>query len=376
MARNEEADRLALVAELLFGAPGLALRERGRGHVDVAAAPRREEAELRARLLLGAERRPSDYVVEPVPQAGAVPLDGVEGATGDQVFEHLSVHDLAADAETELVQARERSAVLAGDDDGLDRLRADALDRAQSEPDRAAHDREVLAALVHVRRQHLDAVLAALGDVLERVVGVAGLEREQSCHELDAEVRLQIRGLVGDHRVRGRVALVEAVGRERLHLVEDRDRSLAVGGPMRLRALEEAVALRRHLLRLLLAHGAAEVVGVAERVAGERLRDLHHLLLIDDDAVGVGEDRLERGMQILDRLAAVLALDELRDHAAVEGTWSIERERGDHVREARRTAAARACGACRPTRPGRRRSCRRPAGSCRWARPRGATRRA
>ncbi len=80
--------------------------------------------------------------------------------------------------------------------------------------------------------------------------------------------------------------LVEAVGGEGLHLVEDLAGEL---GPAALLggAVEEAHALARHLLRLLLAHRAAQIVGVAERVAGEHLRDLHHLLLVDDDAVGL-----------------------------------------------------------------------------------------
>jgi hypothetical protein len=54
-------------------------------------------------------------------------------------------------------------------------------------------------------------------------------------------------------------------------------------------------ALLRHLLGLLLAHRAAQQVGAAERVAGEHLRDLHHLLLVQDDAVGRLQHRLERG---------------------------------------------------------------------------------
>ena len=37
----------------------------------------------------------------------------------------------------------------------------------------------------------------------------------------------------------------------------------------------------------LLAHGAAQHVGFAERIAGQLLRDLHHLFLVDDDAVGL-----------------------------------------------------------------------------------------
>src|SRR5207249_1171260 len=72
-----------------------------------------------------------------------------------------------------------------------------------------------------------------------------------------------------------------------------------------------------------------------------RLRDLHHLLLVDDDAVGVAQDRLERGVQIADRLLAVLAADEGVDHGRavvelrVERPRPVERQDGDEVGEAR-----------------------------------------
>ena len=58
-------------------------------------------------------------------------------------------------------------------------------------------------------------------------------------------------------------------------------------------ALDEALALLRHLLGLLLAHGAAQHVGLAQRVAGQAIGDLHHLFLVDDDAVGLFQDLLQ-----------------------------------------------------------------------------------
>src|SRR5690606_24840964 len=41
-----------------------------------------------------------------------------------------------------------------------------------------------------------------------------------------------------------------------------------------------------HLLRLFLTHGAAQHVSAAERIAGENLRNLHYLFLINDNAIG------------------------------------------------------------------------------------------
>jgi hypothetical protein len=53
-----------------------------------------------------------------------------------------------------------------------------------------------------------------------------------------------------------------------------------------LRALDEQAAVLGHLLGLLLAHRAPQQVGAAQRVAADDLRDLHHLFLVHDHAVG------------------------------------------------------------------------------------------
>ena len=89
-----------------------------------------------------------------------------------------------------------------------------------------------------------------------------------------------------------------------------------------------------HLLGLLLAHRAAEQVGAAERVARERLRDLHDLLLVDDDAVGRLEELVDAVVHLRDRLATVLAVDEVLHHAGAERARAVERDGGDDVLEA------------------------------------------
>ncbi len=104
-------------------------------------------------------------------------------------------------------------------------------------------------------------------------------------------IGLQIGGLIGDQRVGRGVRFVEAVARELGHELEDELGAAAVDA-LADGALDEAVPLLRHLLLDLLAHGAAEQIGFAERVAGQDLRDLHHLLLVDDHAIGLFQDRL------------------------------------------------------------------------------------
>ena len=56
---------------------------------------------------------------------------------------------------------------------------------------------------------------------------------------------------------------------------------------------DEFGALRRHFLFFLFAHGAAQNVGLAEREACQAVGDLHHLFLVEDDAVGLFKNVLE-----------------------------------------------------------------------------------
>jgi hypothetical protein len=163
-------------------------------------------------------------------------------------------------------------------------------------------DLEVRVALVDVGREHRDAHRARVGDRADDLVDLVLVARHDRAEELDRVVRLQVRRLVRDERVRGRVALVEAVAREVLEQPED---ALGVGlaTPFFFAPRRGSRLLLRHLLGLLLAHRAAEQIGAAERVARERLGDLHDLLLVDDDAVRRHEQLVDERVHLRDRLA-------------------------------------------------------------------------
>jgi len=99
-------------------------------------------------------------------------------------------------------------------------------------------------------------------------------------------VGLEPGGLVGDEGIGGRVGLVEAVFGEFGHLVEDRFglfgiESLGFG------SLQERFLLFGHNRGVFLAHGAAQQVGASQGVTGQGAGDLHDLLLVDDDPVGI-----------------------------------------------------------------------------------------
>ena len=138
---------------------------------------------------------------------------------------------------------------------------------------------------------------------------------------------LHVGGLVGDDSVSGGMGLVEAVPGELLDVVEDLAGLLRGNVVRLLAALDESCALLDHHLELLLSHGAAQHVGLAERVACQGLGGALHLLLVDHDAVGLFEDRLQFRVVVDDLLLALFALHERGDH--VHGAGAIERQDSD-----------------------------------------------
>jgi len=158
-------------------------------------------------------------------------------------------------------------------------------------------------------------------------------------------VHLEISGEICDVGVGHRVRFVEAVLGERHDLVPQLTR-LVLGVALGRRAGDEVFALPIDDLLLLLAHRLAQGVGLGERETGDLDGNSHHLLLVDDDAVGLAEDFLELGKNVGDGLAAVLALrvviDELHGAGPVEGVERRDVEKAlrlhspQHVLHARR----------------------------------------
>ncbi len=81
---------------------------------------------------------------------------------------------------------------------------------------RALLNLEVEAAVVDVRRQHVDAHAPAFVDEVDDLLGLVPLDQQQRRHVLDRVVGLEIGRLHGDDRVVGGVAVVnqDVVGDE------------------------------------------------------------------------------------------------------------------------------------------------------------------
>ena len=180
---------------------------------------------------------------------------------------------------------------------------------------------------------------------MSHLVGVVHHRAHIGGHERCRVVALEVRRLIGEQGVGGRVRLVEAVARELLHVVEQHGR-LFFCEPVLAGAFVKDDAVLRHLLGLLLAHCAAQQIGATERITADDLRSLHHLFLIHHDAEGFLQHRLQAVVVILRRLGAVLARDVVRDQ--IHRTRTVQRvERGQVFQPRRLGLREQVLHACR-----------------------------
>ena len=221
------------------------------------------------------------------------------------------------------------------------------------------HGRELVARLVDVGGQHVDAVVAAGRDVVDDLFRLARVGGEHGCHVLARVVGLEPGGLHDEDGVAGRVRLVEGVGGKLEDVVPNFLGDLArvavrhgavhpvvVGGLLlAVLPLEDGA---REQLDLFLGHRLADArVALAGREAAHLHRDLHDLFLVDHRAVGLAQDVVEARVVGDGLLLAVHAVDVAVDHACAQRSGAVE---GDechdvlvlarpHVLDGRRHAA-------------------------------------
>ena len=263
--------------------------------------------------------------------------DGLAGFAGEieptgfgEVLEHPLVGGLAIYASNEVVEVLERTVLFAFFDDAKGSGFTDTLDAGESKSDfsAAGDGGEVLSRFIDVGALNLDPHGEGFVDEVGHFVGVAEFGGEYRGHEFDGVVGFEKCGLVGDDGVGGGVGFVKTVFREFVQNVEDLVGLLGGDVVDPRRAFGEFFALPGHGFHVLLAHGAPEHVRTTERVAGDDLGTLHHLFLVDDDAVGFLEHILEKRMGILDGGGVVLTLgvggNELHRTRTIEGRDRID----------------------------------------------------
>ena len=326
VAGEEKTDGVEFLLQPLGRKPGLDLADCKRG-VRRAAA---EQFRLPNHHVIIGTLCAREHGIHGRKHARAIAFERIEGAGRGQTLQHALVHRARIDGGGEIGQIGEPppAACL---DDGFDCLTTDPFQRGQCVVDGRALDLEIDAGTIDRWRLDLHAQPLGLGTKLRKLVGIAHVEGHGSREEFHRIVRLHECGLIGDQCVSGGVALVEAVIGEACEQFED-----SFGLPALDVALDaaghESTALLLHLAPDLLSHRPTQQIGFAERVAGEDLSRLHHLLLIDDDAEGLAQDRFELGMDVVRLLHAVLARTIGRDVGHRAGT--IERNQRDDVLEA------------------------------------------
>ena len=254
----------------------------------------------------------------------------VEGAAFDEALHHTLVDLAQIHAGTKVHQRSERPFGLSFRHDGLDGPLAHILDRHQTVADLAVADLEGRPAVVHVRRQNFDTMAAAFDHVLDDPVGGMHFARQQGRQEFHRVVRFEIGGLIGNQSIGGAVGLVEPVAPEFFHEVENRF-GFIFGNLVFQRPGHERIPMLGHFLGDFLAHGLAQVVRFGHGIIGQFGGNFHDLLLVEDNAVGLLENRLEFRHKIDHGLAAVFALNKIIHHAAVQGAGAIEGHQGGDV---------------------------------------------
>src|SRR5208337_2249237 len=316
---------------LLFGpGSGIAKLE---VHLGFAGSTSEEEAVLARFFGASSALNGGDGVVDGS-EHGFTGAERIHGATLDEAFEDALVEEAGFDALAEIVERFEFALAETGFANSFGGIFADVLDSGHAEADGIADGSKEKIALVDVGGKDGNAHAAGFVDVLDLFFGVAGFGGEERGHKFDGIVRFEPGGLIGEKRVGTGVGLVEAVAGKFFHQIENADGFL-FGNFIFFAAGEELGALGCHLFFFLFAHGATENVGFAEGEGGQAIGDLHDLLLIEDDAVGFLENVFELRKFVGNFGFAMLAIDEIVDHAALNGAGAVEGVESGEILDAR-----------------------------------------
>ena len=240
----------------------------------------------------------------------AVLINRVQCSGGNQAFERFFVEHARINPPCQIAEVLERL-VTPRRDQTFNRLRANTLDRRQRIADRQLRVAVLMhlegnAGLVDARRINAEAKPLRFAAELRELVGIRHIERHGGRQKLDGEIGFQISCLIGDQRVSRGMALVEAVIGKFREQIENRIRRLGIKAAFN-SAGNKALPLLIHFRLDLFAHRAAQQIGLAERIARQDLGDLHHLFLINDDAVGLFQRNFKFRMKIFRHLMAVFA---------------------------------------------------------------------
>ena len=118
------------------------------------------------------------------------------------------------------------------------------------------------------------------------------------------------------------MALVETVFSKQNHLLKQRLRYSRFDATFR-GATNKKSLVFLHLTLFLLTHSPPQQVCFAKGVASQFLSDLHDLLLVNHDPIGLLKDRLKLLVSYINYLPTVLAINEFRDQTCIKRTGPV-----------------------------------------------------
>ena len=223
--------------------------------------------------------------------------EGIHCAAFNHIFDNTLVDHTHIHTAAEIRQTLERTALVTGADNCIDCGITGIFDACQAEANGCIlMYRKVVTAFVDIRRQDFDIIITADVDIPAHLIRITDNAVEEGRIELRTPVRLQISGFIGYQRIGYGVGFVESVTGE---VLQERENLVAelFGDIMQLLgAVDKGLTHRIQLLGLLLAHRTAQNICLTERKACQCGGYLHNLLLIQNNAVGILQNRLHQRM--------------------------------------------------------------------------------
>ena len=239
-------------------------------------------------------------------------------------------------AHAKVIHRSKQPTLFARRDHGRNGLLAGALDGAQAVADALVGDGlEAVVAAVDVRRLKADAHFDGVAEQHLEFVGVVHLHRHVGAEKLRRVMHLEPGRVVRQQRVGRGVRLVEAIAGKALHQVKDFIGLDLVDSVLGC-AIAKDLTVLGHLVGVFFAHGTAQHVSAAQGIAAQNLCGLHHLLLVDHDAVSLRQHPGHQRVRVDHFFAALFARHKGRYQIHRAGAeQGIERDQVFQARGAR-----------------------------------------
>ena len=356
MTAEVEAGHLLFHRHALTGTVFLYIRDREAVLLAVvlraALFPGAEEIHLAGNVVPGLPADAVDHTAGRRDQGLALITEGIEAASTDQVFDGTAIEVFAVHTAKKVFKTAEGTVYPPLRFQLGDSTAADAFDGGQTEADVSAGHGKAGLGLVHIRGKEGKPEVPAFGRVFGDLLPVVKDGGKERSHVFTGIVLLHISGAIGHDGIAHGVGLVEGVAGKVQDLVIDavgdclRDAvGNRTGDPALRVAVDESDTLGVDDGVFLLAHGAADHIGLAKGEARQLAENLDDLFLIHDAAIGDFEDRTEQRMLVGDMFGVLGALDKTRNtvHGARPVKGDDSRDVLDALRAQLDTDAGHAC---------------------------------